>query len=398
MDSPFLITSQTDFPIENASLLNHSDVIKALVKFLKSENLATPLSIALQGEWGSGKTSILKTMQKKLHSKDFVIVFFEAWKHEYSNPVLALVNEIIVELTSTKETIAKIVKQAGLIFLKRTISEDIEELVKIITEEGEATSSLTTLLEKEMTKKLNGKKLIVMIDDLDRCDVKNSLMVLALVKLFLDVKNCVCIAAVDFKRLEEAWNKEYGFGKTGSEGRSYFEKIFQISISIPTPSQYNIQNFIKKSVEGDLPRDLVNIIGYLATPNPRSIKRMLNTIVFRTFILENEEWDPDNTIGQTTSIFWTLLEEILTRKGLSNVYYSLGKSISFVECMKHGDWTRVINTIKKDEKFPLTITPKIENRLKHFFKYSKEQLEKHPIDDSNLADAIETLHAVTREL
>ena len=72
------------------------------------------------------------------------------------------------------------------------------------------------------------KKLIILIDDLDRCDVENSLQILSVLKLFLDIENIICIAAVDYKRLENAWLRKYTIQDKmhQNDAKQYLDKIF----------------------------------------------------------------------------------------------------------------------------------------------------------------------------
>jgi len=397
---PFTINLQVDLPIDKAWRLNHELVTKNLVKFLQSENLATPLSIALQGDWGSGKTSILKTLEKKLKTKNNHLVFFESWKYEYSNPTLGLVNKIISEMVEDKETIIKVLKLAANIFVRRFLQTDLDEIVNTIKESSEASQSLTKMLEESITQKLgDDKKLIIMIDDLDRCDVENCLMLLALVKLFLDIKNCICIAAVDFKRLEQAWSSKYGLGvDSKKEGQSYFDKIFQIKIVIPNPEKQNIKSYISSLVGKPFPEELLGIMAEFSQSNPRSIKRMLNLIVFRSTILEFRETDPHNTIAQTIATLWTLLEEMISGELTSLLYKQLGLR-PFADCLVEGDWQTVYKKIEeKEDLLKILESKNAIEKLEKFFKKSKKVISEQKIPADEIVSCLSMMYSSTRIL
>jgi len=62
----FEIRPVLDAPISTAQLLGHSNIVDNLKKFLESDSMITPLSIAVHGDWGSGKTSLMKTLLSNL--------------------------------------------------------------------------------------------------------------------------------------------------------------------------------------------------------------------------------------------------------------------------------------------------------------------------------------------
>ena len=86
--------------------------------------------------------------------------------------------------------------------------------------------------------------MIIIIDDLDRCDVENSLQILSIIKLFFDLPNCICIAAVDFNRLKNAWLRKYSIQDivNQNDASEYLDKIFQVRIGIPEPTEEQIKS------------------------------------------------------------------------------------------------------------------------------------------------------------
>ena len=108
---------------------------------------------------------------------------------------------------------------------------------------------LSDQLSNIIRNKFDQKKLVIIIDDLDRCDVENALQLLTVTKLFLDIENCICIAAVDFNRLKQAWHQKYrtdnSTSGSDSDGSEYLDKIFQVRIGIPRPSAEQIREYVK---------------------------------------------------------------------------------------------------------------------------------------------------------
>ena len=314
----FNIHPVSDVPTDNAWLLEHGKIILNLKSFLESERMITPISIAIHGEWGSGKTSIVKTLEKKLDSSKFATLFFEAWKYEYSNPSLGLITEI-AEKYATGDIAKRIIRAGLYILTQKYLGVDPEQVIRNIRSSKAQSDTLANTLRKIIKGHLNDKQLIIIIDDLDRCDVENSLQLLALLKLFFDIDNCICIAAVDFERLKQAWMQKYQINdKQTTDGSNYLDKIFQIRIGIPKPSSEQIEKYINTLVDY-MPRDVAKMFSLALPKNPRSIKKTLNLISYRINMLSSEH-------KEFAAIFWTLLEEVISNKSLTALHERLNNN------------------------------------------------------------------------
>ena len=102
MDKSFSVVDQPNrnFEKDFLGIDNHA---QALTNFIKS--CQTPLTIGIQGEWGSGKTSLLNSISNKLGDKEYKIITINAWEQALlSKPeetLLKIVNEIINNLTKS---------------------------------------------------------------------------------------------------------------------------------------------------------------------------------------------------------------------------------------------------------------------------------------------------------
>ena len=84
-----------DEPDSKSNLFQFKKFADQLVDVLNDPNTHTPYSIALHGEWGSGKTSLIRQdyeiMQEKLKEKEgWKLIWFDAWEYEKLDPVAAL--------------------------------------------------------------------------------------------------------------------------------------------------------------------------------------------------------------------------------------------------------------------------------------------------------------------
>ena len=392
----FQINPIREMPIEDAKLLGHEKIVKNLKTFLESENMITPLSIAIHGEWGSGKTSIMKTLKKNLDNTKFTVLFFEAWKYEYSNPSLGLIAEI-AEKYATEDAVTSIIRAGVYIFSQKYFGVEPDKITQYMRASKQHTETLSKRLKEIIKNKVGEGKLIIIIDDLDRCDVENSLQLLAIIKLFFDVENCVCIAAVDFERLKQAWRQKYLIdnsskdgSKDGSEdGSQYLDKIFQIRIGIPKPPEEQIKEYVKTLIK-DLPDSVSELFAGFLSKNPRSIKRTLNLISYRQNLLTSEN-------KEISAILWTLLEEIISNNWIIYLHDHLKNNGSSIgHCIKKETKLEAVavdlrTPIKKD------FYTKYAEKLSVFFDLSYDVCRQYEITKKELDDDFQILYSATNE-
>jgi hypothetical protein len=123
------------------------------------------------------------------------------------------------------------------------------------------------------------------VDDLDRLAPEKAVELLEVLKVFMDVPNCVFVLAVDYGVITQGLEKKFGAGVGHSKGKSFFDKIIQLPFAIPI-AQYNISAYIQNLLsnmsitcseeEIDIYREIVDFsIGC----NPRGMKRLFNSFI-----------------------------------------------------------------------------------------------------------------------
>ena len=153
------------------------------------------------------------------------------------------------------------------------------------------------------------KKVVIFIDDLDRCLPNKALEILEAIKLFLDVKGCIFVLGIDISVIDDIVQRKY---KNRIKGRDYLEKIIQLSFNLPPLSDTEIENFIK---EMDVPdfyktKPYNNMITKGVKNNPRKIKRLINIIELqRKLAMSIQEIKKDLTDEPTKKRFIALLLE-----------------------------------------------------------------------------------------
>lgn len=277
--------------------LSHNDTAKAddafqQEAFIKQvceliKNCQPPKGIGINGYWGTGKTSSLMQIHKELtgaaphdykksNNQDIVPVWFEAWRYQSETaPIVALLQEIRAQLGMWQKLVNKSNKLANITVLGILGAFDVAlktasggfmapKLSKIPelgkqweAEHGEtplASQDLLKLLEQAVDQSLNkkegdtAKRLVIFIDDLDRCLPKVALQLLEGIKVYLNLNNCVLVFGMDQRQIEEALKKALETSDT-HQAREYLEKICQDIHHLPIPNQSAKADYLIKLLE-----------------------------------------------------------------------------------------------------------------------------------------------------
>ena len=316
----------SDEPIskEEEDFLNRKSFVE-LVASLIEANIKPPYSIGIYGDWGSGKTSIMRLIEEKIrNSGNYRVIWFDAWEYENETnliyPLVRLIqNEIISDkLDQIKETTTKltsvILKTACDAFLGRltegtvsiekirkhwdeyvekhtsTFNNWIDEISKVKEEFKKLTEAACEPSEGEKEKKC----IIVFIDDLDRCLPENSIKILESIKNIFSQGKCIFILGVDKKTIARVIKGRYP-SLTEAECNEYLTKIIPFGFDVPECQVVDFDNYLKSLIFDKLkikfttgatkmhPTDIVKIdlaeISAVCVDsrlhNPRKIKRSL---------------------------------------------------------------------------------------------------------------------------
>ncbi len=286
IDSHMDIRTIPDNPTDEAIFFGFGEKSNEMADFLISKNTITPIVIAIHGEWGSGKSSLLLTTKKKVDEKilqnnlKMKTVYFDAWQYEGSNQAAALVYNMAKPIEGLGPSTANNIGRLAIDVLSRNVvNMSYKELKEHFTSGITATEILSEKIKTLLDQSLPGGRLIVMIDDLDRCTIENTLDILNSIKLFLYLEKCIFVIAVDMKKIELAWKARYGKDEELlKEGTSYLEKIFQIKTNVPAKSTSQMKEYLVELMPAH--QDLAELMAKAGPRNLRQIKRLLNIASF----------------------------------------------------------------------------------------------------------------------
>lgn len=294
----------TDSPAVQDSF-NISKYINGLVNFIKSCN--TPMTIAVQGDWGTGKTSIMTMIKNELRNlKNLNLVWFNTWQFSQFNLgdklPLTMLNKLVNEVSSNKESenfkyIKKAMVGVADAILGHISGGAIEVSSFLDNEENlfEAIERLKESFQKLVNEKAGDEgRVIIFIDDLDRIEPERAVELLEVLKIFLDCEKCIFVLAIDYVVVTRGVKVKYGNDFSESKGKSFFDKIIQVPFKMPVGS-YDISLYVKKcfediglEVEEEVLPQYINLIKYSIGNNPRSMKRLFNSFLLLSNISDSE--------------------------------------------------------------------------------------------------------------
>ena len=310
--------------------------IKGLSDFIKE--CKTPMTISIQGTWGTGKTSIMNMVEAELNQNpmNYHCVEFNTWEFSQfdleKKLSIVMIQSLIESLSDNNaesiESIKSILKFAaslGAGFLSNGATADLDKVLEkgYLTQLRELKQEFQLLVNKKagiipykskldkknqkenekLLEKTDGnKRVIFFIDDLDRLNPGRAVELLEVLKNFLDCKNCVFVLAIDYDVVWRGVAAKYGdvVGDTRAEiskkGKDFFDKIIQVPFKMPVAS-YKVDEYIKNCLEEiEVPTygevdTYVSLVQKSVGTNPRSLKRIINSLALLIKVIGSKRLD-----------------------------------------------------------------------------------------------------------
>jgi len=338
------LTVLTDEPLrtEEASeeKFNLRYKVGPVYDILRYPRTETPMAILISGSWGTSKTSAMRWLHglldiwnKKAGADDIKVrpVWFYPWKYDNKEDVRrGLIASVVLNAidvsSASRKTVRKAFKLLGTFVGKSALDLIAGQKISVAGFEvsGKAVQKIIdhyqeaahpekpylhpfeTVMETWVKDSLGkSQRMVIFIDDLDRCMPEIALQVLEALKLYLNIEKLIFVVGVDkdvveklvvehYKKLglvksEEKDKTEEGKKQEEAEeakAKQYLSKMFQVEVNLE-PTEMQISDFFDEQLkeltywekylspdEQNLFRDLVL---EFAGRNPREVKRLLNS-------------------------------------------------------------------------------------------------------------------------
>ncbi|WP_176542918.1 KAP family P-loop NTPase fold protein [Priestia megaterium] len=340
---------------------------EALTEFIRYSE--TPITIAIQGEWGSGKTSLMNYIYEQLctNDREFQGIWLNTWEdslltHDKTtliNIITRILSEVVIVIEKSlnndleMETVEKLNSEKKIIIKEniKKIQSFVKSLTPILIKSGlqmlEVNPSIISIVDaiqtissnsannnKEFSEQENDsfiytniidlrenissainnyleinneKGFIFFIDDLDRIEPTIAVDILEILKNIFTVENCVFVLAIDYEVVVKGLQEKFGERSNVNEReyRSFFDKIIQVPFTMPV-SNYEIgeflfdklneiQYFTKTDIDQELfVNQVCEIVEHSIGHNPRSLKRLINSLSLTKLINQKIKKDAEN--------------------------------------------------------------------------------------------------------
>lgn len=237
---------------------------RALTEFI--ELVDEPFVISLEGQWGTGKTTFIKQWEDILTSQEHIPIYINAWETDFATDPLAPLASAFLEV-SKKLDIADKLKPTTIAFgkavvvaatrvamantlqftdkdIREELNTEAQKVLNLFSEQKSVYADLKHQLQlfaKAVKERFEGKsKIVVLVDELDRCRPSYAIDMLERIKHIFDVEGFIFVLAIDRQQLNASVRHTFGVNTDTEEYLGRFID-FRIELSPVEPHVFFIQ-------------------------------------------------------------------------------------------------------------------------------------------------------------
>jgi hypothetical protein len=348
-DSSIRTSCLNDRPVIDATsdTLDHQGFVNGLYHFIVHAD--TPVTIGIQGGWGSGKTSLINMLKEFIEGdRHAFCVFVNAWEHSLLQTqgsklevtkgllqgLLEGMHEAIRDFApesaqkenflNTLAKVSKVVAGLGLRAFVRTANKmdatgvlgfairtaadagaQLDERWKGGAHAALSLAAATAIREmrKQIESVVKGivadqrkdapNRFVCFIDDLDRIQPEIAVDILDVIKNIFDIENCVFVLAIDYDVVVKGLEGKFGRKTEANERefRQYFDKIIQIPFSMPVGTYENKMNHLLRVCFDKLGYTFPGEMMTVDVPRPKATPIEIPRYAFTDEVLSREILD-----------------------------------------------------------------------------------------------------------
>jgi len=299
----------SDSPIKKGSedIYGRNSFAKLLANAFLKINSPVGTVISLNGVWGSGKSSVVNLVVNALTASDdeIVVTRFDGWSYQDEREqALVFLQQLGKSVekgglgAEAKDALGKVIKGT-----MAASPDTIKAVLSVVSGDiGGAAGNAMSVLENfakgfldggtleeafdQLYKKLessNGKRILIVIDDIDRLSPSETIAIFRLIKTLGRLPNVMYLLAYDRNLVEKVVEEKYLSGES-----HYLDKIIQASFDVPSPQQpdldramFDMINQLGADISDDEEQNFMisyseTIARYVKTP--RDVIRLGNAI------------------------------------------------------------------------------------------------------------------------
>lgn len=283
-------------------LLGRNGIINVLYRSIVSCKSNSSFVIGLEGQWGSGKTTIINNVKKKLkENKDIVIIdSFDPWTYGTQNALLTAMYDSILKETSVKYSIyheKRIIESLSNMLVDSYSTGNIMQNL-FFSQYGDYEEAKEIIERLKQYVERTNKSIVFIVDNMDRAEGSNIIFLLKLIGIVFDLPNIIYVLSYDRNRINEILKD------TTQINPKYVEKIINQEISVPLLQEEQLRkvydiciyNVLESyGMEEEEIQNLESVIEVICTnvKDLRMFKRMINSVFVSVFWQENSLYKRD---------------------------------------------------------------------------------------------------------
>ncbi len=289
-------------------LLGFGAVVEPVLEAIQTPRV-DPLAIGIHSPWGGGKSTVLNLLEAALNETPGVLVVrSDSWQYDNHDDVRGdLIAEILDQVGTAFSKDGSVTKRLadlnqriswsriGMALGKGSVlmQWDPDELQKAFTPRGRGDEKSMAGFKKEFRTLIAGlpkiDRVVVLVDDLDRCVPHAVMATLEGIKLFLAVPRMVFVIAADQDMVREAIAASLGeTNRSAAFALRYLEKIIQLPVALPRVGAEDAEAYIGLLLaanEGPTPEQLLALTAHCAQRRASRLSPLLSG-------LDSLDWKP----------------------------------------------------------------------------------------------------------
>lgn len=361
-----LNTYITDAPVDDpdSDYFKRYPFAKHIAHTVAMRQDPSSIVIGIYGIWGEGKTSVLRFIERELkQNPDIICVTFNPWRFADEHQLLhgffnTLASSLSRSLASNKEKVGDILsKYVANVIPTIKVAEGVE--ISLSESAKSLGQTLASVELEELKKRLEtilkteGKRVVILMDDIDRLDKAETQAVFKLVKLTADFSYTAYVLAMDEEVVAAALGEKYGAGNIEA-GRNFLEKIVQVPLRLPRADILSLRIMCFQAIDQALNIAEIKLTDEqsqkfarafvdgleIKLHTPRMVKRYTNALMFALPILKGEVHPVDLLLIEGVRVFYPALYDTIRR----NPQLFLGSTLSGA----HRDYNEQIKSKTKE--------------------------------------------------
>ena len=273
------------------------------------------LTLAVYGDWGMGKTTLLRAVEQRVRSRCRV-AWFDMWEYKNQQNVIAYLLDAIAaslppdsEVATAMRRLARTalasasVKAGAVQFSGKDLLGELDQLWAGPRLETETLRGYVAAWQEASGDQANEARIVVMVDNLDRCLGVHAVELLEQITTLFGFQGVIFLVAAQKDRLIKAIGEKYEL--EDEEAAVYLEKIVQVEFQVPGLDEEHVLSWMRTLTTQPFVLDETEarLLAETANWNPRQIKRLLNNVRIQLCTSRHSVADDSGLVLASTLLF-----------------------------------------------------------------------------------------------